>query len=188
MAYNSLDKTIKAGVIDAYDAWFRNNVAASDILREISNDLMQKDIEMFMGMVSDVLADEPQLEDFKTFIRKNYPKQRTQRVPITATDPGLDHRMKEDIIDAYAAWFRNFKKAKVILHHILKDLSARDTTMFLGLVSDVLAGNRQVDDFKLFIKRNMPEHLSASMQDSQTIHSLLQSMHERILSMEAKLL
>jgi hypothetical protein len=193
MTSHSLNQTTKDGIIDAYNAWIRNNIRASDILNQISEDLEKKDMTMFMEMVSDVLADDTQVDEFKKFIRQNIAKPGThrgsmERDALKATDQSLNQRMKDNVIDAYTAWYRNYKKAKVILHGILNEFKTKDMGMFMGMVSDVLRERRQVDDFKVFIRRNVPGHLSTSIPDHQLIHTLIQSMHERISAIEAKLL
>ena len=196
MSYPGLDQATKNYITNAYDAWFRNNTRATDILHYILADLKEKDTVMFMSMVSDVLADENQVKEFKKFILQNIAIQRFRTKSrndgsLRESDPSLNQRIKEDIVDAYTAWYRNFKKAKVILHDTLDELDKKDIGLFLGMVSDVLQERQMVDEFKEFIRRNLPSHLSSSMPESQLDHSslnaLIVSMHYRISAMEAKL-
>jgi hypothetical protein len=197
ISYPDLDRVTKMRIRDAYTAWLRNNTRATTILRYIVKSSDEMDKAALMKKVSYVLAEDNQVREFKAFIQQNIAGQRAGREsrnddPFSESDPILNQSIEENVIDAYTAWYRDFKKAKMFLDKALNEFGENDIDLFFRIVSDVLQERQMVDEFKLFIRRNLPSHLSSSIPESQLDHpslnALIMSMHDRIAAMESKLL
>ncbi len=99
----------------------------------------------------------------------------------------VNQETKFGILAAYYAWIRNdLKESKRELNKIFPSLRDGNGAMFRGMVHDTLRDNERVDEFLVFVQRNMPHNLRASMPEPShaAICALLESMHNRLAKLE----
>ncbi len=74
---------------------------------------------------------------------------------------------------------------------ILMNYSKKNTGIVFDAVSDILQGKENLQEFTLFLRRNLPLHLQSScitqQQHTQHLCALLESLHSRISALEARL-
>ena len=101
---------------------------------------------------------------------------------------GVNQEIKYGILAAYYAWIRNdLKESMRELDKIFLSLQDGNGTMFRGMVHDTLNDNERADEFLVFVQRNMPHNLRASMPEPShaSICALLESLHNRLATLEA---